>query len=264
VLTRDGHPVPYVIETAPGGGAADVILCHGLLADRDEYNGLHVRMSAALRAAGLNAIRFDFRGHGASDLPAQDMTIAGELLDLTAVLELARVTRRRPQYLVATSFGAVSSILRLRGGDTGVRGLVLWNPVVNVRATFVEPGTGWSRSAISPGSIRLLDAGERTHVNLSGFRMGRRLVDELRTLDLTEDLRGLTLPILAAHGTGDDRVPFRYTAAALAGRPNARLVELPGAGHGFVDFQAEVIADSVTFLAGLVAEAGVAGGSVGP
>jgi pimeloyl-ACP methyl ester carboxylesterase len=254
VLTQDGHAVPQVIEPAEGGGSADVILCHGLLADRDEHNGLHVRMSQALRAAGLNAIRFDFRGHGASGLPPQDMTIGGELLDLAAVLDLAWSTGRRPQYVAATSFGAVSSILRLAGGDPRVRGLVLWNPVVNVRATFVEPGTAWSRSAISSESIALLDSGERTHVNLNGFRMGRRLIDELRTLDLTADLRRLTLPILAAHGTGDDRVPFRYTAAALDGRPNARLVKSPGAGHGFVDFQAEVIADSVKFLAGLVAD----------
>ncbi|MEV1159154.1 alpha/beta fold hydrolase [Micromonospora chokoriensis] len=250
VAAKDGHEVPLVVEEAEGA-VGDVILCHGLTADRDEYSGLYVRASAALRAASFNTFRFDYRGHGRSDLPAEQMTIAGETADLSAVMDLAWKRNGLPQYLLATSFGAVSAVQRLTSSADHVRGLVLWNPVIDVRSTFVDPGTPWARTAINEVSRRELKAGTREHVSLDGFPLGFKLVREMEQTDVTEDLRNLRLPVLAAHGTADQLVPYRYTQVALADQPGVRLISLPDAGHGFLDHQSDVLRETVEFLSEL-------------
>ena len=40
----------------------------------------------------------------------------------------------------------------------------------------------------------------------------------------------LTIPVLLAHGTEDDRVPFDYSRS-FAAASGAELLTLPGAGH---------------------------------
>ena len=40
----------------------------------------------------------------------------------------------------------------------------------------------------------------------------------------------LTIPVLLAHGTEDDRVPFDYSRS-FAAASGAELMTLPGAGH---------------------------------
>ncbi|MET7948564.1 alpha/beta fold hydrolase [Micromonospora sp. NPDC005324] len=250
VAAKDGHAVPLVVEESEGA-IGDVILCHGLTADRDEYSGLYVRAAAALRAASFNTFRFDYRGHGRSDLPSEQMTIAGETADLTAVMDLAWKRDGLPQYLLATSFGAVSAVQRLAAGADHVRGLVLWNPVIDVRSTFVDPGTPWSRTAVNDESRGELAAGAREYVLLDGFRLGFNLVHEMERTDITGDLRDLRLPILAAHGTADELVPYTYTEAALADLPRSRLISLPNAGHGFLEHQTDVLRETVEFLSGL-------------
>ena len=110
------------------GGDRVVVLAHGLTVDLAE-NGLYEPLAEALVARGLSVLRFTFRGHGRSAGQDRDMTITGELRDLRAAIAWAG----RPAALVGSSFGCVSVSL------TGAHAVVLWQPVLDLRRTFLEP-----------------------------------------------------------------------------------------------------------------------------
>lgn len=65
-----------------------VVLAHGITGDMHE-GGLFVRLAESFSQAGLNVLRFSFRGHGGSGGAQRGVTIAGEMLDLQASLDLA-------------------------------------------------------------------------------------------------------------------------------------------------------------------------------
>ena len=63
------------------------------------------------------------------------MTIAGECLDLRAAVDYGG----GEVLLVGSSFGAVSVTLSLAELAGRVRAVALWQPVLDLRATFLEP-----------------------------------------------------------------------------------------------------------------------------
>ena len=59
-------------------------------------------------------------------------------------------------------------------------------------------------------------------------------------------------PVLLMHGTEDTLVPIRYSERAEKTFPNARLVRVEGAGHGFWgDFWLPAAQEIERFLTGL-------------
>ena len=104
---------------------------------------MFVRLAERLAAAGFDVVRFSFRGHGGSAGTQRGVTIAGECLDLQAVIEWVRGRFAGPILIVAASFGAVSTLLSLPWLTEGVHRLVLWNPVLDLRHTFLEPELAW-------------------------------------------------------------------------------------------------------------------------
>ncbi|MGX1880474.1 alpha/beta hydrolase [Streptomyces sp. NPDC055287] len=248
ILTTDGHTLSYVWEEADGAPVAHVIMCHGLMADKDEYEGLHRRTAERLTKERFNVLRFDYRGHGASQIPSDRMTIQGEFDDLRAAHSFAASRGDLPVLLIATSFGALSAVRLAADGASDLHALALWNPVVNACGTFIRPGTAWSRTAINERTQQQLADGEADHVVLDGFKLGRDLVEEMERTDLGGVLAGLRLPVFAAHGTADQLVPFHYTAEAMASAAQGTLLSLPGAGHGFLEHQADVIDATVQWL----------------
>src|SRR5258705_3334823 len=81
VRSSDGVALDAVACDAAGEARGLVVLVHGITVDMDE-GGMFVRLADHLAAAGLASVRFSFRGHGASGGRSQDMTVAGEVLDL--------------------------------------------------------------------------------------------------------------------------------------------------------------------------------------
>ncbi len=61
------------------------IQAHGITADMDE-DGMFVQLAERLSDTGFTVLRFSFRGHGRSGSTQRGVTIAGEMLDLQAVL----------------------------------------------------------------------------------------------------------------------------------------------------------------------------------
>src|SRR5690606_6918533 len=248
----DGVSIHAVIHDAGPGAKASVVLAHGITVSKDESVGesgipAFVELADALVEAGYNVLRFVFRGHGDSDLPSRDMTIAGELLDLVASVQQARQRWDKPLALLGASFGAVSSVL-YTANYGGIDCLVLWNPVLDLRQTFIEPVMPKPRRFFNAeGYAHLRDHG---YLLLDGFEVGRCLVEEMRRVEPFRYLQHITCPVLTLHGENDTYVPFEVSKAYAVCNEHSAFIPVAGAEHGFMERDARqfVIGKTVAWL----------------
>jgi alpha-beta hydrolase superfamily lysophospholipase len=157
MLAGDGLRLDAVVHGAREDAVGTVVLAHGITVDMDE-GGMFVRLADRLSRAGFTVLRFSFRGHGASQGSQEGVTVAGEMLDLQAAVELAAADYGGPLSAVAASFGAVSTCLSLPYLESRLRSLVLWNPVLDLVHTFVEPELPWGRENYGPEQQALLSS----------------------------------------------------------------------------------------------------------
>jgi alpha-beta hydrolase superfamily lysophospholipase len=143
ITSIDGTLLDAALHVPDGVTSRGVVIqAHGITADMTE-GGMFVRLADPLASAGFSVVRFSFRGHGDSDGSQQGMTVAGEMLDLQAVVEYARASFSGPLTVVAASFGAVPTCLSLPWLEARLGRLVLWNPVLDLPGTFVVPELPW-------------------------------------------------------------------------------------------------------------------------
>jgi pimeloyl-ACP methyl ester carboxylesterase len=145
-LTLDGR----ANEPRRPSPLAAAVLVHGINTDLDE-GGMYARLADRLADDGIGVLRFSFRGHGRSAGSARGVTIAGEMLDLEAAIAEARNRWRGvPLVLVASSMGAIAALETAH--FTRPDFLVLWNPVLDLRRTFVEPELPWGQQNFHAGA----------------------------------------------------------------------------------------------------------------
>ncbi|WP_067904121.1 alpha/beta hydrolase [Nocardia vaccinii] len=228
-----------------------VVLVHGLTVDMDEGGGMFVRLAQQLAGAGFEVVRFSFRGHGDSGGTQRGMTIAGECLDLQAVIEWVHRRLPGPVSIVAASFGAVSTLLSLPWLGEIVDRLVLWNPVLDLRHTFLEPELAWGIGNF--GTTQQETLHNRGFLLVDGqFELGRVLFDEFARYQPLEEFLAAEVPALIVHGDQDTAVSYPIAAEAVAVRPDTVLHTVVGSDHGFDSRERENEAISVTvnWLAG--------------
>jgi len=224
-----------------------VVQAHGISADMDE-GGMFVRLADRLAEAGLSAVRFSFRGHGKSGGTQRGMTIAGEMLDLNAVIDYTVDQLPGRLAIVAASFGAVSACLSLPLIEHRVEALVLWNPVLDLQRTFVNPQTPWAMRNFSPRAVAALaDTG---YLLLDGaFQVGGVLYHEMRAHDPLAAFMSSGVPSLIIHGDADSYVPYSVAAEAADAR-GCDFFTITGSDHGFDGRQNEdtAIEETVRWL----------------
>ncbi|WP_335972816.1 MULTISPECIES: alpha/beta hydrolase [Streptomycetaceae] len=261
VAAPDGIELDTAVHRpAPGGGGrpqGTVVLAHGIGADLDEGGGF-TRLAARLAAAGLTAVRFSFRGHGASGGTPQGVTIAGEMLDLEAVTAYAEREFPGPSAVVAASFGAVATGLSMPWLGPRLARLVLWNPVLDLRRTFLAPELPWGLANFGPQRFEELAAtGE---LALGGrFPLGRVLFAEMARSHPLQGYAAASPPALVVHGDRDRYVSHAIARQAAAALPAWEFHSMPGADHGFHTPGTEREAVEVTtrwLAAGLAADGG--------
>lgn len=152
--------------------------------------------------AGICCLFFDFCGGGMeslSDGRMRDMTIGSECEDLETVLacvkELDYVDRERI-FLQGESMGGLVSALVAAQCPDEIRGMVLWYPA------FVIPE----------------DVGKR---------------QENGRIDVYKIISRYHRPVLLIHGDKDSIVPLSFSERAVSVYEDARLIVVPGAGHGY-------------------------------
>lgn len=220
-----------------GSGPA-VLLLHAGVADLRMWDGL----SAALRSDHL-VVRCDLRGFGGTPLaPGADYSDAEDVIALLDELGIESCAVVGASYgghvavqVAATVPERVNRLVLLAPAgelvepDDGLR--ALWREEgALVEAGDLEGATDLNvRSWLGPAADA--DARERLRVMQRVALEKQVAAGDVAARDLPVRLERLTMPTLVVVG-GHDRPFFVGNAQALAERlPDARLVELPWAGH---------------------------------
>ncbi|MCM6774498.1 alpha/beta fold hydrolase [Nocardia sp. CDC159] len=246
LVSVDGLKLDAAVHSATSGlHCGVVLLVHGIAVDMDEGGGMFVRLADRLAGAGFDVVRFSFRGHGGSDGTQRGVTIAGECLDLQAAIGFVRQWFNGPMSIVAASFGAVSTMLSLSWLEPALYRLVLWNPVLDLRHTFLEPELAWGVENFGPDQQKVLQ--ENGFLRVDGeFELGRVLFMEFAGYRPSDAFGTSRVPALVVHGDRDSSVSYSIAAEAVRTRPEARLHTVAGSDHGFDGREREDEAIGVT------------------
>ncbi len=213
---HDGLAYELVLpEGEPRGG---VVILHGAGSCKEN----HRDFAQACAGAGLAALAFDQRGHGASE-GALDARALDDVATMAALLPAGV-----PVFLRGSSMGGFVALAAAR--LAGAAGVV----------------------AICPASGGLL---------LEGLRCGRLdfradrggLEPLLASVDLQDAARALGPRLLLVHADGDDRVPIEHSRRLHAAAAGSRLLAVPGGDHQSAQHDPALQAEAVDFIAALAA-----------
>ncbi|MGD9496161.1 MAG: alpha/beta hydrolase family protein [Armatimonadota bacterium] len=218
--------------------APGLVMCHGFTGHRIEAHFLFVKAARTFCAAGLNVLRFDFRGSGESEGQFREMTIEGEIADTLAALAHMRaeptVDAARVGLLGLSLGGLVAACAASRDG--GVPALVLWSAVANLPEVLGE------RLGAAQYEQELA---ERGFIEQGPHELGAGFIADLRRIDPLAELSRFRGKALVVHGSDDESVPVDHAdryLAALAGVDAIQHIVV-GADHTFSTpgFEREVI-----------------------
>lgn len=221
----DGLWLHYREWSRPASGET-VVLLHGLTGAAEDWDGIAKRLSNRARVVALEA-----RGHGASDWSADAAYAAdAHFADVVCALDDLEIHRCT---VVGFSMGGGIAILTAAAAPERVSGLVVVD-------AYPSP-------EMTPGSARIAawtarqDGGVAPSVHGLPRRfdpaIARAFAEQLREhsprrLDLWPFWGALLCPTLLVRGESSDVLPERLAQEMLARQPRARLVTVPGIGHG--------------------------------
>ncbi|MBN1269266.1 MAG: alpha/beta fold hydrolase [Kiritimatiellae bacterium] len=219
--------------------APAVVFLHGFRGNKQEAHRMFVKMARALCAAGIAALRFDYRGSGDSEGEFSQVTITGELKDAAAAL---RFIRRRKGIdparvgLAGMSMGGMVAVLAA-ARDPGLKAVALWSALANPRRSAQEKTTPTSTNQLQ----------QMGFTDMNGWAVGAALVRDLMSLRPLAAAAQVNAPVLLVHGDQDTTVPVEdahaYEAVfKAAGRQVVKHI-VPGAEHTYdsIPWETEVI-----------------------
>ncbi|MCD6362298.1 MAG: alpha/beta fold hydrolase [Armatimonadetes bacterium] len=233
----------HVPDTTPAPG---VVMCHGFTGTRIEAHFLFVKAARELCAAGMNVLRFDFRGSGESDGAFEEMTVEGEIADALAAVEVLRneptVDPDRVAVLGLSLGGLVAACTAARSPN--VSALVLWAAVADLMEVFSQRGD-WDQVQAALKRDGFVEHG--------AHRIGAGFWEDCRRIDPLAELADYRGPALVVHGSEDQSVVVdhaqRYLDALPTDDKTVHIIE--GADHTFssVAWEREAIGVTTEWLA---------------
>src|SRR5699024_7320364 len=131
------------------------------------------------------------------------------------VIERALERWPEPLSVLAASFGAVSSSLLLPVLGTRIDSLVLWNPVLDLEHTFLNPELPWGMENFGPEQQRELDTSGCLWID-GEFPISPIMWREFSLYDPFSAYTSSRVPSLVVHGDQDTYVSYGIAKAAVS------------------------------------------------
>lgn len=245
----------HVAETGPRTAPA-VLFCNSLGTDLRLWDALLAHLPR-----GLRYIRYDKRGHGLSECPPGDWSIADLARDAEQLIEALGAG---PVIFVGLSIGGMIGQQLATARPDLVRALVLSNTAARMGSPDI-----WAQriAAIRAGGIAVLESAildrwfgpacrHSPDAALWGTMLARTpqagylaCCAAIAGADLTQQTARLRLPTLAIAGEFDGASPADLVAATAALIPGAQCHIISGAGHlPCVECPADYAARLIPFL----------------
>ncbi|MFD6350609.1 alpha/beta fold hydrolase [Nocardia tengchongensis] len=264
-VSADGTTIVYRV-TGPEG-ARPLVLLHGW-----SGNLLCWGRAADLLAEQFRVIAVDLRGHGYSDAPETGYDDPKNwAADIAAVLAAEEIAAGA--LLLGWSYGGiVASDYLTAHGTAALAGVVYTGSQANigrgVPGAETGPGMGkaipdvfdasagkamrgfaaFGNANTGPGRDKGPDAQRLFGVSIATLPRVRKALF-YRTVDNTDTLRGLDIPVLVLHGTADPVVPIENGRHIAASAPDVRTSYWEGAQHGLFIEDPERFAAEITAFA---------------
>lgn len=230
IKTPDGFVLDGLFETPDSKSKQCVVFCHGLSVDKEEL-GVFTKLAPKIVEGGYHTFRFDFRGCGKSTGQNTDFTVTGALTDLESVIEYLESQKYQFFIILAASFSGGCVSFYSGKNPKNLKGLILWNSLIDYEEK-IRPTTERNKKVY--GQAALDQVKKYGYVERSnGFRLGKKLIEEIWLLKPYEELLKFVNPTLFIHGTADTFVPYIYSKKYAKLMKNSRLVTIENAEHGF-------------------------------
>ncbi len=210
-----------------------IVLCHVITADKDE-DGIFAELAHALTNAGFAVFRFDFRAHGESEGNSLELSIAGETKDLNAAIGFMEERGYQTFGLLGASFGGGAASFSAADNAKKIKAIVLWNAAIDY-SFLINSSTPWAQKFFGKKAGAKVLLRGYTEVGSTGYKVGRKVMQEIVRLKPWKALTALTCPILFVHGDKDTYVPYSDSVKYASQLSHASLATIPGAEHGFHD-----------------------------
>lgn len=224
-------------QTGGNPGGLGWVFCHPFAEEKLWAHRVYVNMAREFARHGMPVLRFDYRGYGDSDGLFEQSTLAGQVADIQAAIDVLR--DRAPQLrhvgLLGLRYGATLALLAA-ADNQAVDHLILWDPVVateqylqdqlrsNLTTQMVLHGkVVTNRDALVAG----IRAGE--FVNIDGYDLGNPFYDEFcaaRPLEAARGYSGRTQIVEIGRANQAPRADVQALAESMPAADRRRVEEL--------------------------------------
>lgn len=229
----DGLSLCGVLHRAQIKPRGNILMLHGITVDKNE-DGLFSDTARQLCNVGFNVFRFDFRGHGESEGNQEDMTIVGELLDVDAAFKYLKNLDKcqdLPIGMLIASFGAASGVIFI-ANKSEIKCVVLWNPVLDLMKTFIDPILVWGKASFNEKGFKHLE--DNGYLILDDtFKVGAHLIWEMKLIRPYEYMKQIKCPVITLHGDQDTYVPYDVSKKYYKCNSDSEFATVIGSEHGF-------------------------------
>ena len=237
-FTRDGKKIYGELYLPEGNGPfPGVVIGHGLESSVEDTRTYAI----ALARYGIAAYAFDFIGGGSgvrSDGEITEMSILTEAKDMSVVFDgiraLEAVDADR-MFVMGLSQGGFVATYAASQRPEDVKGLIAFYPAYVIQDDVKERTLNGNH--ITEDVCEIMD-----------ITVGEIYMRDVLSFNMYDMMKKVTCSALIVHGSADETCPIYYSERASKTLPDAELITIEDAEHGFYDEDERYAAECVVLF----------------